>query len=144
MVFGVALKIGKAIICWCFFPTDAGDFTYLAGFFSLMWEILHACWETGRNGVQAGDSLSMRESWKPWFMHGCRMPTRHFGTIIYNQNRPGLTVKNSALRWLGPSPLVNDKHADWLIDWWHADWLIDGMYMFYAKEMSIFQEFIHS
>ena len=35
-------------------------------FFSLMWEILHACRETGRNSVQAGDSLSMRESWKPW------------------------------------------------------------------------------
>ena len=49
-----------------FFPTDAGDVTCLAGFFSLMWEILHACRESGRNSVQAGDSLSMRESWKPW------------------------------------------------------------------------------
>ena len=48
-----------------FFPTDAGDFTCLAGFFSFMWEILHACRESGRNCVQAGDSLSMRESWKP-------------------------------------------------------------------------------
>ena len=48
-----------------FFPTDAGDFTCLAGFFSFMWEILHACRESGRNSVQAGDSLSMRESWKP-------------------------------------------------------------------------------
>ena len=35
-------------------------------FFSFMWEILHACRESGRNSVQAGDSLSMRESWKPW------------------------------------------------------------------------------
>ena len=34
-------------------------------FFPLMWEILHAC-RSGRNGVQTGDSLSMRESWKPW------------------------------------------------------------------------------
>ena len=50
-----------------FFPTDAGDFTCLTGFFSLMWEILHACRESGRNSVQAGDSLSMRESWKPWW-----------------------------------------------------------------------------
>ena len=50
---------------FCFFPTDAGDFTCLAGFFPLMWEILHACRESGRNSVQAGDSLSMRESWKP-------------------------------------------------------------------------------
>ena len=50
-----------------FFPTDAGDFTSLAGFFSLMWEILHACRESGRNSVQEGDSLSMRESWKPCF-----------------------------------------------------------------------------
>ena len=49
-----------------FFPTEAGDFTCLAGFFSLMWEILQACRESGRNRVQAGDSLSMRESWKPW------------------------------------------------------------------------------
>ena len=49
-----------------FFPTDAGEFTCLAGFFSFMWEILHACRESGRNSVQAGDSLSMRESWKPW------------------------------------------------------------------------------
>ena len=52
-----------------FFPTDhadAGDFTCLVGFFSLMREILHACRESGRNSVQAGDSLSMRESWKPW------------------------------------------------------------------------------
>ena len=48
-----------------FFPTDAGEFTCLAGFFSFMWEILHACRESGRNSVQAGDSLSMRESWKP-------------------------------------------------------------------------------
>ena len=48
-----------------FFSTDAGDFTCLAGFFSLMWEILHACRESGRNSVQAGDSLSMRESLKP-------------------------------------------------------------------------------
>ena len=48
-----------------FFPTDAGDFTCLAWFFSLMWEILHAYRESGRNSVQAGDSLSMRESWKP-------------------------------------------------------------------------------
>ena len=48
-----------------FFPTDVGDFTCLAGFFSLMWEILHACRESGRNSVQEGDSLSMRESWKP-------------------------------------------------------------------------------
>ena len=47
------------------FPTNAGNFTCLAGFFSLMLEILHACRESGRNGVQAGDSLSMRESWKP-------------------------------------------------------------------------------
>ena len=56
-----------------FFPTDVGDFTCLAGFFSLMWEILHACRESGRNSVQAGDSLSMRESWKPWdpVQHGC-------------------------------------------------------------------------
>ena len=45
-------------------------------FSSLMREILHACWtfslmrenlhawrESGRNSVQAGDPLSMRESW---------------------------------------------------------------------------------
>ena len=29
-----------------FFPTDAGDFTCLAGFFSLTWEIFHACRES--------------------------------------------------------------------------------------------------
>ena len=34
-------------------------------FFSLIQEILHAWQESGRNNVQAGDSLSMRESWKP-------------------------------------------------------------------------------
>ena len=51
------------------FPTDAGDFTCLAGFYSIMWEILHDCRESGRNSVQAGDSLSMRESWKPCYCH---------------------------------------------------------------------------
>ena len=50
-----------------YFPTDAGDFTCLAGYFSVMWEILYACQESGRNTVQAGDSLSMRESWKPCY-----------------------------------------------------------------------------
>ena len=59
-----------------FFPTDAGDFTCLAGLFSLMWEILHACRESGRNSVQAGDSLSMRERWKPCI------------SVILNQNHP--------------------------------------------------------
>ena len=48
-----------------FFPTEAGDFTCLAGLFSFMWEILHACRESGRNSVKAGDFLAMRESWKP-------------------------------------------------------------------------------
>ena len=48
-----------------FFPTDAGDFTCLRDFFSLVREILHAWRESGRNSAQAGDSLSMRESWKP-------------------------------------------------------------------------------
>ena len=38
--------------------------------FSLMREILHAWRESGRNSVQAGDSLSMRESWKPWVNEG--------------------------------------------------------------------------
>ena len=47
------------------FPTGAGDLICLAGFLSLMQEILHAWRESGRNGVLAGDSLSMRESWKP-------------------------------------------------------------------------------
>ena len=37
----------------------------LGGIFSLMWEILHAWRESGRNSAQPGDSLSMRESWKP-------------------------------------------------------------------------------
>ena len=32
-----------------------------------MREILHAWRESGRNSDQAGDSLSMRESWKPCF-----------------------------------------------------------------------------
>ena len=58
------MKICKVIIFLNFFPTDAGDFTCLEGFFSLMSEILHAWRESGRNSVQAGDSLSMRESWK--------------------------------------------------------------------------------
>ena len=40
----------------------------LGGIFLLMWEILHSCRESGRNSVQAGDSLSMRESWKPWIL----------------------------------------------------------------------------
>ena len=34
-----------------------------------MREILHAWRESGRNSVQAGDSLSMRESWKPCFLY---------------------------------------------------------------------------
>ena len=50
------------------FFIDVGDFTCLAGFFSLMWEILHAYRERGRNSVPGGDSLTMRESWKPCIM----------------------------------------------------------------------------
>ena len=65
MIFWGCIENWQGNYLLMFFPTDAGDFTCLAGFFSLMWEILHACRETGRNGVQAGDSLSMRESWKP-------------------------------------------------------------------------------
>ena len=38
-----------------FLPTGAGDFICLAGFFSLMQEILHAWRESGRNSVQAED-----------------------------------------------------------------------------------------
>ena len=37
----------------------------LTGIFSLIREILHSWRESGRNNVQAGDSLLMRESWKP-------------------------------------------------------------------------------
>ena len=55
------MKIWKVIICKVFSPLAWLDF------FSLMREILHACRESGRNSVQAGDSLSMRESWKPCF-----------------------------------------------------------------------------
>ena len=62
---GVALKIGKAIISWFFCPLMREILHAWRDFFSLMWEILHACRDSGRNSVQAGDSLSMRESWKP-------------------------------------------------------------------------------
>ena len=48
-----------------FFPTDMGDFTCLAGFFARIRDILHALRESGRNCVRAGDSLSIRKSWKP-------------------------------------------------------------------------------
>ena len=65
-----------------YFSTDAGDFTCLAGFFSLMWEILHACRESGRNSVQAGDSLSMRESWKP-----CIKPMHKISFVIFRQSK---------------------------------------------------------
>ena len=54
------VKIWKVII-WKVFPHMLG------WIFSLMREILHACRESGRNSVQAGDSLSMRESWKPCY-----------------------------------------------------------------------------
>ena len=64
--FGGCIENWQGNYFLMFFPTDAGDFTCLAGFFSFMWEILPACRESGRNSVQAGDSLSMRESWKPW------------------------------------------------------------------------------
>ena len=59
------IKICKVIIFFKVFPTGEGDFICLVGFFSLMQEILHSWRESGRNSVQAGDSLSMRESWKP-------------------------------------------------------------------------------
>ena len=65
MILGFALKIGKAIISSCF-PHWCGRFYMLGGIFFNDVEILHACRESGRNSVQAGDSLSMRESWKPW------------------------------------------------------------------------------
>ena len=69
-----------------FFPADAGDFTCLAGFFSLMWEILHASRESGRNSVQAGDSLSMRESWKPWIKLHClnQMEVCHLYMYVFS------------------------------------------------------------
>ena len=72
-------KFARLLFSKGFFPTDAGDFTCLAGFFSLMWEILHACRESGRNSVQAGDSLSMQESWKPcrsWRGKKCNFQTQ--------------------------------------------------------------------
>ena len=65
-----------------FFPTEAGDFTCLAGLFSFMWEILHACRESGRNSVQAGDSLSMRESWKPWVICNKNFTNLHKHIIV--------------------------------------------------------------
>ena len=65
VVYIMIWKFARYFFLRFFFLTDAGDFTCLTGFFSLMWEILHACRESGRNSVQAGDSLSMRESWKP-------------------------------------------------------------------------------
>ena len=48
-----------------FFPLMREILHAWRDFCSLMWEILHACRESGRNSVLAGDSLSMRESWKP-------------------------------------------------------------------------------
>ena len=78
-----------------FFPTDAGDFTCLAGLLSLMWEILHACRESGRNSVQAGDSLSMRESWKP-----C-VPS--YWVFKYQKRQPCNSTKR-----MGPK-----KHGKW-------------------------------
>ena len=59
-----------------FFPL-MGGFYMLGRIFSLMRKMLHvhACQESGRNSVQAGDSLSMRESWKPWFS---------IGLVVYN------------------------------------------------------------
>ena len=43
----------------------------LGGIFSLVREILHAWRESGRNSARAGDSLSMRESWKPCIIIYC-------------------------------------------------------------------------
>ena len=79
-----------------FFPTDAGDFTCLAGFFSLTWEILHACWESRRNSVQAGDSLSMRESWKPCVNAFC------FSAYMPNLSRS--------------QPLLSMEYGNWFLD----------------------------
>ena len=55
------IEICKVIIFKGFFPLVREALYAWRDFFSLMQEILHA-WE---NSVQAGDSLSMRESWKP-------------------------------------------------------------------------------
>ena len=52
-----------------FFPHLCGRVYMFGGIFPLMWEILRAWRESGRNSVQAGDSLSMRESWKPCLCH---------------------------------------------------------------------------
>ena len=35
------------------------------------------------------------------------MPTHHFGTIIYNQNRPGLTVKNYVQHFMRSQVNIN-------------------------------------
>ena len=58
------IKICKVII-FKGFSYLWGRLYILGGIFSLMQEILHASREIGRNSVQAGESLSVRESWKP-------------------------------------------------------------------------------
>ena len=89
MIYGglhafLQVKIWKVIIWKVFFPTC------LAGFFSLMREILHACRESGRNSVQAGDSLSMRESWKPCHLIQTKTDSKLF---ISNQMvRPNICI----------------------------------------------------
>ena len=53
-------------------------------FFPLIREILHAWRESRRNSVQAGDSLSMREGWKP-----CLWLIRQSGAWPASQSRAG-------------------------------------------------------
>ena len=117
------MKICKVII----FPSDAGDFTCLAGFFSLMWEILHACQESGRNSVQAGDSLSMRESWKPWVKSICKyiyMPSKFLEDfclqiyIFFCSNNLG--QKHSLAIFLKTPILAKknkQKKKNWRLEW---------------------------
>ena len=66
MIFWLHWKLARQLFSNVFPPLMREISHAWRDFFLFMWEILHACRESGRNSVQAGDSLSMRESWKPW------------------------------------------------------------------------------
>ena len=102
-------------------------------FFHWCVKILHACRESGRKSVQAGDSLSMRESWKPWdwsyrlcmmvasyktssWVTGLSEPTCHFLCCgrVNTSNIQGILLKSlSRCIWMKFSHLPLKTHSSY-------------------------------
>ena len=67
--------------------------------------------ESGRNSVQAGDSVSMRESWKPWLLayHLKLFYCKHYNHYDFDliHSFPSITLKNFIIVFIGTHIVAN-------------------------------------